>query len=732
MTSTVKTFFLGLFGLHFYIPVLGSNNVNLACPAPSIMAVGSTTDCRNGLVRLRISPFESSLYTYQWYKDGTPVSGQTFEDIFLTLPEESGDYSAIATDIFDPGCISPSSNVINVQINELPGSSGTPTVVGTNPGCAGEDIVLSSTVSAPVGGLYRWFRNGISVLGETNSTLVLNQSSASGDYTVEIISDLSCASGQSPGVSITIEPLPTPPSISLSPTGSQICSDGSQITLTSETAPDGGTYTWYRDGTLLSVNTQSIDLNSPDETGEYTLEVTDGNGARCTSLMGPGQAVKIFELPTLSSTGADFELCAESSATLTGNTPAVGIGSWTTTSTGLIFSDVNDPNATVSGLTPGIYEFSWQIDNGLCIGLPAVQRVEVFDAPSPAVTEADKLICDSNSTMISADEITSGEGRWEIISGTGEIADPADNTTEIFNLNVNSEVLLSWTVTNGNCDEERDELRIELSSSPSLAEVPDGNQQLCAAVQTALEAVTPGIGSGEWSIVNGTATIDNPLQSTIQLTGLIPGENVVARWTVSNSCGVNQMDVLVENEVQPDIAEAGADQSLCGTTNTILAGSGNGGIWTVVSGSAVFNNENDPNTEVSGLAVGENILRYTINANICDDSEDEVIISVFEEPSAALLTTANSIFCNGETSINVSAESPLIGSGNWQIVSGNGNISEPDSPTTDVSGLSLGETVFRWTVTNGSCNQNSADLNVFIYPTPSVQSSSVEICAGES
>lgn len=732
MASLVKTLFVGLFGSFLFYSHSSNAVSNFACPAPSISAIGGTVDCRDGLVRLRINDFDNVLYTYQWFRDGTPVAGQTFEDILLTLPEESGDYTVRATDSSDPGCVSSPSNSIAVLINELPERSAIPTVIGSNPGCAGDDIVLSSTVSAPAGGLYRWFRNGVSILGETNASLTINESNSSGDYTVEVISAASCASGQSVPVSVTIEPLPEPPSIGLGPTGSQICADGTQITLTSEPAPDGGTYTWFKNGNILTVNTQNILLSTAEDSGNYAVQVTDGDGAQCTSLTGIVQSVQIFELPTVASTSDDLELCAESSVILGGNTALVGQGTWTTSSGGVSFSNVHDPNATVSGLTPGVYEFNWQIDNGLCVGIPASQQVEIFAAPSPAITEADRLLCDLNSTVISAQGITSGQGRWEIVSGDGQIEDPDNNNTLISNMTLDSEVILSWTVSNGVCTEERDELRIELSSSPSAAQIVDGDQQLCAASQTSLEAMRPSIGVGTWSIINGTATIDDPTQNVIELSGLVPGEDVIARWTVANRCGVNQVDILVENEAAPDIAGAGEDQELCGIDRAALTGSGNGGTWTVVSGAGTFDNSSSPITSVTGLAIGENVLRYSINAAICDDSEDDVIITVFEEPSAAELITSNTIFCAGETTVQISAEPPLVGNGTWEVISGEGSISASTSPSTDISGLAPGETVLRWTVTNGSCNANSTDLIIFIYESPAVESANVEICTGQS
>jgi gliding motility-associated-like protein len=50
------------------------------------------------------------------------------------------------------------------------------------------------------------------------------------------------------------------------------------------------------------------------------------------------------------------------------------------------------------------------------------------------------------------------------------------------------------------------------------------------------------------------------------------------------------------------------------------------------------------------------------------------------------------------------ADIPDAGSGLWELVAGTGNIFNAIDPATPVSGLSTGENVFSWTVTNGACD----------------------------
>jgi hypothetical protein len=79
----------------------------------------------------------------------------------------------------------------------------------------------------------------------------------------------------------------------------------------------------------------------------------------------------------------------------------------------------------------------------------------------------------------------------------------------------------------------------------------------------------------------------------------------------------------------PTTSNAGPDQNVCGSSATLAANTPTvgTGTWSVVSGSGSFANSNDPNTTVSGLSVGANVLRWTITSGGCAPSFDDVTIT---------------------------------------------------------------------------------------------------------
>lgn len=80
----------------------------------------------------------------------------------------------------------------------------------------------------------------------------------------------------------------------------------------------------------------------------------------------------------------------------------------------------------------------------------------------------------------------------------------------------------------------------------------------------------------------------------------------------------------------PTVATAGPDVTICsGTTqlqgNQPVTGTG---LWTVVSGSASFNNNTQYNTNVTGIANGQTVnLQWAISNGVCPVSTDQVLVT---------------------------------------------------------------------------------------------------------
>ncbi len=432
--------------------------------------------------------------------------------------------------------------------------------------------------------------------------------------------------------------------------------------------------------------------------------------------------------------GPDQEICTPvTTVTMTGNAPVgSAVGTWTLLNGGGTIVNANDPNTAITGLPIGANVFQWAIDNGSC-GISTDQVViYVFNGSDPVANAGpDQELCTPNSTTTLAGSMVTfpATGTWTLVNGSGTIVDPTSPNSAVTGLAIGENVF-AWTVDNGPCPNgtTTDQVSIFVfdENNPVANAGPD--QELCTPASTttlAGSAVTfPA--TGIWSVVSGSATIVNANSPTTAVTGLGVGE-VVLQWTVDNGPCANgittdQVTILVFDENNP-VANAGPDQELCTpASTTTLAGSAvtfpATGTWSVVSGTAVITNVNNPTSTVTGLVVGEVVLQWTVDNGPCDGgiTTDQVTILVFDENNPVANAGPDQELCTPTTIATMSGSAVIFpASGQWTLVSGTGVIADPSSSTTTISGLTIGENVFAWTVSNGPCANGVTTDQVSIF-----------------
>jgi gliding motility-associated-like protein len=245
-------------------------------------------------------------------------------------------------------------------------------------------------------------------------------------------------------------------------------------------------------------------------------------------------------------------------------------------------------------------------------------------------------------------------------------------------------------------------------ANPPAQAGPD--QDVCDT-QTTLQGNEPLIGAGTWSVISGSATIqDVNLPNTI-VTGLSPGINTF-RWTMpaTSNSPVTFDDITVIRYELPSTSNAGENLVVCladGILNaeTPVIGSG---IWEIVQGSAVFENETSPVSGVSGLSLGDNIFSWTVSNGSCPESVSQVIVFRKDSVFAGIDQTSCS------DNITLEAEEPSEGTGLWTIVLGSGTFADATLFNTSVTDLAAGENIFQWTITGSNCPDSSDQVSIFI------------------
>src|SRR3989338_7782585 len=304
-----------------------------ALPAtPTISAGGPTTFCAGGSVVLTSSSASGNLWS----------TGATTQSITVST---SGTYTVAVT---SGGCTSANSAGTTVTVTALP---ATPTISAGGPTtfCAGVSVVLTS--SSASGNLWS--------TGATTQSITV---STSGTFTV-IVDNGTCTSALSSPTTVTVNPIPSAPTVTASsPT---IFCAGDEVTLTSSSAS----------GNLWSTGetTQSITVSA---SGTYT--VIEDNGT-CVSASSAGTVVTVNPLPTVAF-GPLADMCDYNPMlTLTQGSPAGGTYSGTGVTSGQF-----DPSVPGLGTTTLIYTF---IDGNGCMG-SATSDILIDDCLSISETEA--------------------------------------------------------------------------------------------------------------------------------------------------------------------------------------------------------------------------------------------------------------------------------------------------------------------------------------------------------
>ena len=362
--------------------------------------------------------------------------------------------------------------------------------------------------------------------------------------------------------------------------------------------------------------------------------------------------------------------------------------------------------------------------NNSCSSLVTSAPAAVLTVNAPVTSNAGtaQTICNTTVTTLAGSNPSPGTGAWTLASGAGSITTSSSSSSGITGLTVGSASSFTWTITNGACVTSSN-VTITVSSPATSDAGPD--QALCNVTTTTLA----GVGTGTWTTISGTGSATTPASSTSNVTGLTKGASTTMRWTVTNGACTAFSDVII-NVSSPGTANAGTDQALCNSTSTTLAAAGSG-TWSINSGSGVVSNPTNQNSAITGLTVGSTtILTWTDTAGACSGTDQ---VSLIVSAPAVGNAGSNQNFCD-ITSATLNA-STSVGTGAWSTISGTGTITTPNSPTSGVTGLTIGaSSVFQWTVTNGACSNTTSvtiasNAGVSVTTQPS---SSTTLCTGNT
>ncbi len=330
--------------------------------------------------------------------------------------------------------------------------------------------------------------------------------------------------------------------------------------------------------------------------------------------------------------------------------------------------------------------------------------VTVLPIPQPDAG-SDESLCDTNSTTLSGQTFGNGNGVWNIINGPGTVVNSLDSNSILNGLQIGT-TSLTWTVDNGSCD-ATDTVEVTVISPPDSVNAGI-DQSICASGNATLNATIPNVGTGIWSSL-GAATLDSISSPQSGVQDLVTGPNIFV-WTVSLPLCQDRFDTVVIDVNLLHMVDAGDDQTICYGDSTILMGQPftGFGLWSHLTGNATFSTPDTYTTQTINLDSGINTFILTVYDGPCM-ATDTVLVQADLLPSVADAGPDQDV-PNDYTTL--AANTPLVGIGSWTVLQGTGTWSDASSPISEVSELTLGENVYAWTISNGTCPSTTDSVRI--------------------
>jgi PKD repeat protein len=267
-----------------------------------------------------------------------------------------------------------------------PATTATMTIsASANPICSGTTVTFSSVIAG--GGTtptYIWKKNGTTIAGETNPTLVTSALLNGDVITGVMTSSASCAVGSpvtSNGVTMTVTAIPAI-SVSITPASPSICGGNSVLfTATPVNAGASPAYQWQINGQNVGINSSTFSSSTLANNDAVRVIMTSSAACAGSTATSNTATVTVSNPPSAANAGFD-QFVTTTTATLSATPPASGTGVWSTAGS----ATINTPasvSSPVTNLTTGANTFTWTVTSGTCP--PSSDNVIINRGSKPTV-----------------------------------------------------------------------------------------------------------------------------------------------------------------------------------------------------------------------------------------------------------------------------------------------------------------------------------------------------------
>lgn len=260
--------------------------VNPVPVAPSIaIPPASQTVTAGANVTFSVIAQGTAPLTYQWLKNGTAIPSATSATLSLTSVSSSdaATYSVVVANSVS----SVASAGAVLTVNPAPVAPTITTGPTSQTVTNGSSVTFSVVAQGTAPLTYQWQKNSVDIPNANAATLTLNAVTSADAGTYRVIVGNSVSSITSAAATLTVNPAPTQPTITLNP-ASQSVTNGSDVVFSVAASGTGPlTYQWKKNSTdIPGANASSLVLSKVTTTdaGNYTVLVSNTVGSALSSV----------------------------------------------------------------------------------------------------------------------------------------------------------------------------------------------------------------------------------------------------------------------------------------------------------------------------------------------------------------------------------------------------------------------------------------------------------------
>lgn len=227
--------------------------------------------------------------------------------------------------------------------------------------------------------------------------------------------------------------------------------------------------------------------------------------------------------------------------------------SWQYSGSGFSIASGGNTNSVTADFSSGATSGDLSVFGTNACGTGAVSAnfaISVKAPPTTATNSSTQTICTTGSPTLSGNNPATGTGSWSVVSGPGTLSTQFGDTA-VYNTTFSpaggaGSYVLRWTISNSPCASSAADATITVNAPPTTAAAGNDINPACGVTTATLAGNTPVTGTGNWSVVSGTATITTPGSPTSGVTGLASAGTATLRWTISNPpCTASTDDVVI-------------------------------------------------------------------------------------------------------------------------------------------------------------------------------------------